>query len=77
MSFGFFQTFGGTRLDGYTPPDPMDESDDEADSSVELDYKMSVKEWRPRTPDLPNSWEPGPWEGRPRRFVDGKDLEAI
>lgn len=74
MSFGFFQAFGGTRLDGYTPPDPMDDSDEEADPATELNYEMAADEWGPRTPALSDSWEPGQWDGRPRRFVDGKDV---
>lgn len=74
MSFNFFQDFGGTRLDGYPPPEPMDEPDDEADPATDLDYEVAADQWAPHTPALSEDWKPDQWDERPRRFIDGKDV---
>lgn len=41
-------------------------------SIVDLDYEIIASDWRPL--DVSKSVPPPDWQGRPRRYVDGKDV---
>jgi len=75
MALPFFEEYGASRLDHYTPPPFSDETDDEPDPRADLDYDPDYdrEAWRPHTPIAPASWDPTAWPLQPLRFIDGKD----
>ena len=72
----FMHQYGGRRLDSYDPmsflfsPPASEDEHGETDLGFEVEPAL----WEAIDPNLPLSWRCDQWEGRPRRFIDGKDV---
>ena len=75
----FARSYAGCRVQSYVALPPMwgeaaqFEAPADATSSVLLDVEIERRDWRAISPDLPDSWRAGDWDGRPVRWVDGTD----
>lgn len=86
MTIPFFSQHGGQR--GTTSDGPelaidsadnraSDDDDSEAGEQVELDTEVDPQRWSPLSLEVPPDFQPRDFPGRPRRFVDGKDVGQV
>lgn len=74
---GFFQQYGGRRLDEGDPPVPAWGDTGGGASQppeVDIDVEEDGSRWTPKGTLLHPNWRARDWAERPVRFVDGKDV---
>lgn len=93
MALSFFSQYQGQRGEGAPGPEllragealglleegPADaaEPEPEEQQEVVLNAEVPAEDWAPLDLQLPAGFRAREWEGRPRRFIDGKDVGLV